>query len=148
MNTKLAALLEELDRKRVWQVTLVLTHDEYALLRSALRERECSATAPLQSRIVWPKERTVGRCGEMAPRGDMNLAVHLQDDGDVIVECWEVRHGHGERASVEFCTVGPGGGRSPRTRAALIALMVAIEADNAETPERAWPVKLAAAEGK
>lgn len=100
--------------------------------------------------IVWPKNKLVGRMGEMAPRGDMNLAVNLQDDGDVIIECWEVRYGRSQQAAVEFCTVGPGGGRSPRTREALIALMVAIEADNAETPDRAWPVLLAAAakEGK
>lgn len=92
-------------------------------------------------RIVWPKEKTVGRMGEMAPKGDMNLNVHLQDDGDVLIECWEVRYGRGERACVEFCTPGPGGGRSPKTREALIALMVAIEADNAANPERAFPPK-------
>ena len=33
---------------------------------------------------------------------------------------------------------GSGGGKSPRTRAALISLMVAMEADNAETPSRDW----------
>ena len=33
-------------------------------------------------------------------------------------------------ARVEFCSAGSGGGRSPRTRQALIALMVAIEDDN------------------
>lgn len=106
-----------------------------------------STTQPLMVGAVpqWPKGKLVGRMGEMAPKGDMNLLVCLQDDGDVVVECWEVRHGRGDRAQVEFCTVGAGGGRSPRTRAALIALMVAIEADNAESPDRAFPPNLPSA---
>lgn len=88
----------------------------------------------------WPKERTVGRMGEMAPRGDMHMVVHLQEDGDVVVQVTEKRYRDGlEIAECEFCTVGVGGGHSPRTRAALIALMCAIEDDNAESPFRAWP---------
>lgn len=86
----------------------------------------------------WPKERRVGRREDMSPTG--HLEVMLDGDSDVIVA---VTTGSGvddfAQASVEFCTVGVGGGGSPRTRAALIALMLAIEADNAESPRKAWP---------
>jgi hypothetical protein len=59
----------------------------------------------------------------------------LDSDNDVCIEVW-----NGERsASVEFCNPGGGGGRSSRTRKALIELMRAIEADNLESPAVAWP---------
>ncbi len=95
--------------------------------------------------IEWPKERNVGRMGEMAPKGEMQLQVHLDGDGDVIVAVTELRHDRLEIASCEFCT-GAGGGRSPNTRLALIALMVAIEKDNADSPYRAFPQPRAAPE--
>lgn len=90
--------------------------------------------------MKWPEKKLVGRMGEMAPAGDMTLMLGLQDDGDVIVEVHETRHGQYNHAQAEFCTIGPGGGKSPRTREALIALMVAIEADNVASPNRAWPI--------
>lgn len=93
----------------------------------------------LNEASTFPKERNVGRMGEMAPPGDMQLQVHMQEDGDLVVHVSEREHERYLYASCEFCTVGPGGGRSPRTRAALVALMVAIEADNEETPHRAFP---------
>lgn len=78
----------------------------------------------------------------MAPPGDQTLTIHLQNDGDVVV-CvhGDSFGGSSERstATMEFCSPGAGGGRSSRTRQALIALMVAIEEDNAASPMLAWP---------
>jgi hypothetical protein len=83
--------------------------------------------------IQWPKQRHVGRMDDM--HHDGVLRVLLADDGDVCVFIGASGNG-GEwgSASIEFCSPGTGGGRSPSTREALIALMVAIEADNAAAP--------------
>lgn len=90
---------------------------------------EAHATRPLQ----WPASRAVGRQEDM---GQGHLRVLLDSDNDVCVVVWD-----GQRsASVEFCNPGGGGGgRSGRTRAALIELMRAIEADNAATPGLSFP---------
>lgn len=62
---------------------------------------------------------------------DGRLRVMIEDDGDVIVQVTsEGRH----FAAVQFCTIGSGGGRSPRVRAALLELARAIKADNEERP--------------
>lgn len=77
--------------------------------------------------MEWPKTRDVGRAEDM---GQGYLRVLLDGDNDVVVEVF-----NGQRfTSVEFCNPGGGGGRSTRTRLALIELMRAIEADNAEAP--------------
>lgn len=94
-----------------------------ALARDMLERGEADA---------WPKARDVGRMDDMHERG--HLRVGLDGDGDVYVSVWDGDQG----ASVEFCTPGSGGGRSSRTRLALIALMLAIEADNAEQPALDW----------
>jgi hypothetical protein len=41
---------------------------------------------------------------------------------------------HRVSVAIEFCTYS-GGGRSPKTREAILALMDAIEADNKENPQ-------------
>lgn len=83
--------------------------------------------------ITWPKADRVQRRDDMSVTG--KLTVMLQRDGDVVVNiCKGDTDQEWESATVEFCAGGSGGGRSPRTREALIALMVAIEADNAERP--------------
>lgn len=78
--------------------------------------------------MQWPDQRDVGRAEDM---GDGHLRVLLDSDNDVCVEVVD-----GKRfAKVEFCNPGGGGGgRSTRTRLALIELMRAIAADNADTP--------------
>jgi hypothetical protein len=83
--------------------------------------------------MQWPASRSVGRQEDM---GRGHLRLDLDSDNDVCIEVW-----NGERsASVEFCNPGGGGGgRSSRTRKALIELMRAIEADNLESPAVAWP---------
>jgi len=85
----------------------------------------------------WPKATRVGRREDMSPDG--TLIVGLDNDNDVYIEVSGNRHGEWQSAAVEFCNGGGGGGRSSRTRAALIALMVAIEADNEEYPHKAFP---------
>ena len=63
------------------------------------------------------------------------MRVGFDSDNDVFVSVWDERGGGG----IEFCNPGGGGGgQSSRTRVALIALMVAMEADNAEKPARDW----------
>ena len=80
----------------------------------------------------WPKERDVGRYDDMSQKG--HIRVGLDSDNDVYVSVWDEDGG----ASVEFCTSFSGGGKSPNTRKALINLMIAIEKDNAETPNFDW----------
>ena len=84
------------------------------------------------SDIKWPKARDVGRIGDMSTSA--NIRVGLDSDNDVYVSLWDERGG----ASIEFCCPGAGGGKSSKTRVALIALMVAIEEDNAADPRRDW----------
>ena len=82
--------------------------------------------------MKFPKERDVGRYGDMSQTA--HIRVGLDGDSDVYVSVYDGQGG----ASIEFCTQYAGGGKSPRTREALIALMVAIEEDNAETPSFDW----------
>lgn len=82
--------------------------------------------------IVWPKARDVGRIGDMSPSA--HLRIGLDSDNDVYASIWDERGG----ATIEFCTPGSGGGKSSRTRMALLAVMVAMEADNAVDPRRDW----------
>lgn len=80
-------------------------------------------SAPAEE-IQWPSSRDTARLEDMSPNG--HLRVSLDNCGDVSIEVFD-----GESfASVEFCSGAGGGGKSPRVRQALIALMVAIEADN------------------
>jgi hypothetical protein len=77
----------------------------------------------------WPADKFTIRREDMG-RGSLRLV--LDHDNDV---CVAVMDDDGNVSVVEFCNPGGGGGgRSPKTRMALIALMVAIEADNAERP--------------
>jgi hypothetical protein len=76
------------------------------------------------SEITWPSSCDTARLEDMSQNG--HLRVTLDESGDTIVEVF-----NGEAfASVEFCSGAGGGGKSPRVRQALIALMVAIEEDN------------------
>lgn len=95
-----------------------------------------SRTPPMQ----WPQGKAAGRVEDM---GQGHLRVVLDSDNDACVAVWDGKHS----AGIEFCNPGAcGGGRSRRTRAALIALMCAIEADNAERPDLAWPPSAAQAQ--
>ncbi|RTL42961.1 MAG: hypothetical protein EKK53_11200 [Burkholderiales bacterium] len=75
--------------------------------------------------------REAERFEDMSQRG--RLRVIQQDDGDMIVYVIEDPNSPngGASAGVEFCTSG---GKSPKTRAALLALMVAMGEENAERP--------------
>lgn len=73
-----------------------------------LAEAHAAASAP------WPIERSAGRAEDMGP-GHLRLV--LDNDNDVCVEVWDGKRS----ACVEFCNPGGGGGgRSSRTRMALI----------------------------
>lgn len=84
------------------------------------------------SATPWPKQRDVGRLDDMHPGA--HLRVGLDADNDVYVSIWNGEDG----ANIEFCCPGAGDGKSPRTREALVALMVAMEADNADSPGKDW----------
>jgi len=75
--------------------------------------------------------RVAERFEDMSPRG--RLRVLQQDDGDMIVCVIEDPNSstRGEMTSVEFCTSG---GKSPKTREALLALMLAMAEENAARP--------------
>jgi hypothetical protein len=90
---------------------------------------------PAQKAIEWPNARDVGRYGDMSPSA--HLRVGLDTDNDVYLSVWDESGG----ASIEFCTPGAGGGASPATRMALISLMLAIEQDNAQRPDKDWWAK-------
>ena len=72
----------------------------------------------------------VTRAEDMSPDG--RLRIIQQDDGDIIVTVVPDSHERRPSASVEFCSVGSGGGRSPHTVKALRDLMAAMRKDNAE----------------
>lgn len=89
--------------------------------------------------IIWPKARDIGRIGDMSQVA--HIRVGFDSDNDVFVSVWDENGG----GSIEFCNPGGGGGgQSSRTRMALIALMVAMEADNVEKPSRDWWAQRAA----
>jgi len=73
----------------------------------------------------------VTRKEDMSPDG--RLRVFQQDDGDVIISIVPSSDGIKMLPSAEFCTRS-GGGRSPHTRKAILALMEAMRKDNAEDP--------------
>jgi len=74
----------------------------------------------------------VTRLEDMSAVGRLRLL--LDGDGDVIIAIYPQTDdeliGIGE--SVEFCTIGTGGGGSPRTYKALRNLMEAMAQDNAD----------------
>jgi hypothetical protein len=83
------------------------------------------------------KDLIVDRKEDMSPEG--KLRILMQDDGDMIVECleWNDRTKLIERtAAVEFCTHA-GGGRSPKTRMALLQLAHAMAEENKADPDSA-----------
>jgi len=65
---------------------------------------------------------------------DGRLRLFKQEDGDI---CVAVIDEYGNSAGVEFCSVGSGGGKSPKVLAALNALALAILEDNEAEPFKA-----------
>lgn len=82
--------------------------------------------------------RDVGRTGDMAPATQSHMRITLDSENDVCVEVWDNSRGQEARASIEFCT-SHGGGKSPKTRAALIAAMEAMVQDNEHAPHGMYP---------
>lgn len=123
-----------IDDSTEWADTLHAAAAELRHQHARIEELEAqlaatqSAAQGMEQAIEWPKARDVGRFGDMSP--DAFIRVGLDADNDVYVSICD-----GNSVSdIEFCTPGGGGGRSSRTRMALIALMCAIEADNASHP--------------
>ena len=86
-------------------------------------------TCPHSPQSGSPLGLDITRRGDM---GENTLRVLTDADGDVIVEVFSPERG---AVAAEFCT-GIGGGHSPNTRRALLALILAIEQDQAERPLR------------
>jgi hypothetical protein len=84
----------------------------------------------------------VQRLEDMSPSG--SLLLMQQKDGDIIIVIEQdpdsETFGKG-RASVEFCSTGFGGGKSPKTHAALVALIAAMAEDNADVRSQSRSVK-------
>jgi hypothetical protein len=80
---------------------------------------------------MLPMTNQAERFEDMSRRG--RLRIIQQDDGDMIVYVIEDPNSinGGASAGVEFCTSG---GKSPKTREALRALMLAMAEDNADRP--------------
>lgn len=71
----------------------------------------------------------------MSPRG--RITVMLQEDGDVIIGfVLDDAARPSMIPSMEFCSIGAGGGQSPHTREALMNLYEAIRKDNEEHPQQ------------
>lgn len=79
----------------------------------------------------------VERFEDMSTRGKLSILV--QEDGDIIVsvipDSLEEFNRRGLFQYAEFCTIGVGGGQSPRTLEALRNLIEAMEADNRKNPQ-------------
>ena len=71
---------------------------------------------------------SASRHEDMSPDGKLRLV--RDGDGDIIVCIQKGEDYDYISADVEFCTIGMGGGRSPKTFNALLNLMVAMEEDN------------------
>lgn len=82
----------------------------------------------------FTKTDVVERHEDMSPRG--TLQIRRQEDGDMII-CVIPDPGEPMHCapSIEFCSVGSGGGQSTHTLNALRDLMLAIELDNTEAPQ-------------
>lgn len=79
--------------------------------------------------------RVVERNEDMSTRGRLRLI--QQDDGDIIVAVQSMENGLLQPGdSVKFCTAVGGGCQSPKTFAALHALMEAIRQDNLDNPNK------------
>jgi hypothetical protein len=77
----------------------------------------------------------VARNEDMSPNGLLRLI--KQDDGDVIVVVVpDEENSTAFGNSIEFCSCGGGGGKSPRTLKALRELFLAMQEDNKECPWR------------
>lgn len=79
-----------------------------------------------------PCNKFIVRKEDMSDSGRLRLL--RQEDGDM---CVAIIEDDGTMASVEFCSVGLGGGRSPKTVQALRQLALAIMEDNQSEPCRA-----------
>lgn len=98
----------------------------------AMARAFCEAEEKRVSAPRMPVGQFVVRKEDMSQNGRLRLI--KEDDGDI---CVAVIDGLGEMADIQFCVPGIGGGKSPRTLAALEELGLAIMDDNKADPGRA-----------
>lgn len=106
------------------------TREGRAVLEMARMHLEAH-TAALMSKQA-PCNTFIARKEDMSTSGRLRLL--RQDDGDM---CVAIIDEEGTMASVEYCTPGTGGGKSPKTLHALRALALAMMEDNQADPSRA-----------
>lgn len=61
---------------------------------------------------------------------ESRLILRIQDDGDIIVTILQKKGDNIEKVEIEFCTPLSGGGKSPKTHAALVKLFEAMKEEN------------------
>lgn len=83
------------------------------------------------TRAERPREPVVARRGDMGEGRKLQLL--RESDGDIIVSVLPESHRFTED-SVQFCTPFMGGGSSPKTHAALVALFEAMHEDQVGRP--------------
>jgi len=86
--------------------------------------------------------KMAGRLDDMS-HGKLSLRIEIQHDNDIVVCIDEdgvpIQDAMGNKAQVEFCCTGSGGGRSHHTRKALGELFRAMKLDAKETGEGVPP---------
>lgn len=76
-------------------------------------------------------ERVEMRPGDMDEfNNESRLILNIQDDGDIVVIIIQKRGNSIEKAEIEFCTPLSGGGKSPKTHAALVRLYETMKKEN------------------
>lgn len=83
--------------------------------------------------ITLPINTIISRKGDM---GAETIELLIEDDGDISIALSNgaTDFKEFERVSMQFCSPGMGGGKSPRTLKALRNLFIAIQEDNKEYP--------------
>lgn len=106
--------------------------DAYRTILDAMQLARASASSAQAepAPVAFPKQRDLFLSDDMEQG---QLRVMFDGDNDVIVAIWP---NGAPSASVEFCNSFNGGGKSPETRKALIALMCAMERDGATNSPR------------
>lgn len=108
-----------------------LKHLECFTIESVIRDH-----AQEQTGFTFKPRQEISRRGDMSREDRLELI--KEDDGDIILTIYQPTEDSTYK-SVEFCSCGSGGGKSPRTRRALEALAFAIAMDNKEDAARKGP---------
>jgi hypothetical protein len=116
--------------------SMPIDEDKLKDLMSTVRERSGMPIGQMLSRTpptTEPYQPMVRRKGDMGEGTRLQLV--KEDDGDVIVSVYPVNGAPNDECEIQFCSPGSGGGKSPETWKALLALMAAINKDSADGRE-------------